>query len=166
MSLIDMMLSGLLKQPSVIDIITTEDTIYVITDGNSKKDLPLIVSDLRIEVVQTKDLLYHKELKQILTGESVRRNKSVKKGTSKKRFEKYILYEYDVSKLEPSKKQKFSHELNGTGGRKSKIDSLNGTRMGKGVLLVPKQGQAELELFLNDYGVVYTNKKILMEEGL
>ena len=147
-------LSALAAQPGITDVLVSEQALYVITTGPE----PLVFSDKDVVFVHEDELLSHKNLPDILQAESVKRNKRVS------RLRSYVLYEYSLIELEASDKQRFSHALNGTGGRKGLLDALGAQRIGRGVVIITEQYAQQLTAFFDDHNVTYRARNILMEE--
>lgn len=133
-----MTLTALLDIPGVEDVIATSDTLFVITTGTQT---PTIYSDKAVEYIRPQDLLVHKQLGDILSGESVLHG-------GRLHLQTMILYEYDAKKATASNRQSLSHELFGTGGRKSLVEAVGGRRVGKTAFIVPLTAQEEVEALL------------------
>ena len=147
-------LSALAAQPGITDVLVSEHALYVITTGPE----PLVFSDKNVVFVHEEQLLSHENLPDILQAESVKRNTRVS------RLRTHALYEYSLTELDGSDKQRFSHALNGTGGRKGLLAELGAQRLGRGVVLIREQEAKQLEAFFDMYGATYSKRVILMEE--
>jgi len=73
-----------------------------------------------------------------------------------------FLFEYELDKLDKTNKQTFSHALYGTGGRKSFLKSIKGTKLGNKKVLVPFDKSEEIREFFNTWKIAYTVKRIWM----
>jgi len=147
--------SSLLELPGVEDVITTSHALYVLCNN---KDTPPIYSDKRVVKLLAGEILSHPDLLVMLQGESM------KTGVLRHQFSKKILYEYSLSALNAQEKQTISHTLAGTGGRKSMLLALGGTRLGRGVVLLPAERENELDLFFDQHSVTYTKQMVYSEE--
>lgn len=155
MSVIDMSLRELLKRDDVIDVVQNKEAIYVLTRAHA--ELPPIYSDRRVEIVASESLHIHPERLAILAGESL------KHGT--KGLQERIIYTYDLANSTARQKQTLAHKLYGTGGRKSLLDAVGGTRLGRGSFMIPADVQETIEELLDEQQARYEKRRILLEEA-
>lgn len=148
-----MQLSDLLEHPSIHDIITTPSTLFLITTADKT---PPIYTDKELVHIKRDELLSHPRLPDLLAGESQRH------GTLAHELRPALLYEYDVSELKNTQKQQFSHKLYGTGGRKARLKDLHGERIGRAAFMIPKDQQAPTEAFLDEHGVRFRTREVLL----
>lgn len=72
----------------------------------------------------------------------------------------YILFEYNLKKLDKIKKQIFSHALYGTGGRENFLKKNNGFKIGKSSVVVPLENSEKLREFFNSWDIIYKVRRI------
>lgn len=146
-------LDALLALPEIEDVIITATALYIVT---STRTPPTIYSDKQLIFIHPTKLLQSPHLLELLQGVS-------KKHPDNKRLRATLLYTYSFDGLDQNTKQTISHTLNGTGGRKSLLDELQGERIGRGALLLPQQHKKALETFFDEHNVTYAKRKLYEE---
>lgn len=75
-----------------------------------------------------------------------------------------VEYRYSLKHLPQSKKMMFTYALEGRRGMKGVLHELNGMKLAKSVVLIPKENSRDFEKFLNRWGVKYKKRKVVYEE--
>ncbi len=91
-------------------------------------------------------------------------NRSIIDIMESQQLKQMILVEYSLIALEPSKKQRFSHALFGTGGRKSVLKLCQGRKIGKMALLIPPAYEMKLDDFFKVWDVIPKKTKVWLED--
>jgi len=73
-----------------------------------------------------------------------------------------VLFQYELTHLNKTKKQSFAHALFGTGGRVSFLDENSGRKLGKGVIVVPLEESETFREFFETWEIMYKVKRIWM----
>jgi len=92
-------------------------------------------------------------------GFSIKENKFISEVLGMRPF---VLINFDLLKLNKTKKQSFSHALYGTGGRESFLKSINGKKVGKSAIAIPIENIDKIREFLDNWKVDYNISRIWM----
>lgn len=79
-------------------------------------------------------------------------------------FKTFIEFRYSLENLEQSDKMMFNYALEGRRGIKGILHELNGMRIAKGVVLIPKENEKEFEEFLNSWNVKFIERNVIYQE--
>ena len=77
-------------------------------------------------------------------------------------FASYVLYSYDLSKLDLSKKVKFVYLLKGRRGMAGIIEKMNGEWIADSCFIMPVQKDSELLIMLKKWQVPFKRKEALI----
>ena len=150
----------------VFDIAENKDKIYLILkDDDILKEDEIEIQDILQKlqenlknVLQTKDLevcdifviIKKNMLKEFEDSISLLDNSPF---LSHFGIEEFIEITYDLSPLSQSKKMLFNYALFGRRGNIGLLQQLNGRRIGRGVISVPKENMEQIERFINSWGI-------------
>ncbi len=138
-----------LQQKEVIDIVTVDGSSYAITTE------PITLPGfLAVPVGQL-----HNHLRLFLTkGYSQRHKQPYATATN---LTPIVIYTYDVSSLQLSRKQSFSHALRGTGGRPGLLRTWGGKALGRGSFAIPHDRASDADAFFSTWRVPHTTEVML-----
>lgn len=74
----------------------------------------------------------------------------------------FFLFTYSLQNLIITKKQIFSHALQGTKTNEGILKLCKGEKIGRNAILVPEEKAEELRAFLETWNVIYSIKRVLM----
>jgi len=77
-------------------------------------------------------------------------------------MQSFFLFTYNLQNLPITKKQIFSHALQGTKTNKGILKQCNGEKIGKSAVLIPEEKAEEMRAFLETWNVVYGVRRVLM----
>ncbi len=77
-------------------------------------------------------------------------------------MQSFFLFTYNLQSLALTKKQIFSHALQGTKTNKGILKQCNGEKIGKSAVLIPEEKAEEMRAFLETWNVVYSVRRVLM----
>ncbi len=158
----------------VFDIAENKDKIYLILkDDDILKEDEIEIQDILQKlqenlknVLQTKDLevcdifeiIKKNMLKEFEDSISLLDNSPF---LSHFGIEEFIEITYDLSPLSQSKKMLFNYALFGRRGNIGLLQQLNGRRIGRGVISVPKENMEQIERFINSWGITFSKRFVL-----
>ena len=79
-------------------------------------------------------------------------------------FKTFVEFKYSLENLKQSDKMMFNYALVGRRGMKGVLHELNGMRIAKGVVLIPKENEKKFEEFLNSWNVKFIERNVIYEE--
>lgn len=77
-------------------------------------------------------------------------------------MQSFFLFTYNLKNIPLTKKQIFSHALQGTKTHKGILKQCNGEKVGRSAVLVPEEKAEEIRAFLETWNVIYTVKRVLI----
>lgn len=122
-----------------------------------RKDLPRKV---HVSVLSTSNLFSSSLWQTILReGVSIISERAVSELLG---FRSYALYWYNLENLNQTDKVRFYYALKGRKGEEGILQKLNGKHLGKGVIMVPLEGDDEMQEFFLDWEISFHRREILV----
>ncbi|MCW1296215.1 MAG: hypothetical protein OH319_00855 [Candidatus Parvarchaeota archaeon] len=79
-------------------------------------------------------------------------------------FNLFVEFRYSLENLNQSDKMMFNYALEGRRGMKGILHHLNGMKIAKSVVLVPKENEKKFEAFLNSRKIKYVKRNVIYKE--
>ncbi|MGC8698842.1 MAG: hypothetical protein ACP5RE_01500 [Candidatus Acidifodinimicrobium sp.] len=159
----------------VFDIVEKGDEITVIVrDGEIneiKDDIDKFIyndlnvyADKLVRFIEEEDIINKEVFKMMFDSVSLIDNSPL---LSKFGLKRYVEIVYDLTNLDQTNKMLFNYALFGRGKTSGLIQSVNGKRIGKGVILIPYDAKGAVERFINGWNIRYSEREVLnFEWGL
>ncbi len=148
------------ENPADVDICLIGEQITVETVQEIEKKLQ---DTIKVHITKSKynnlleDVMLWKTL--LHEGYSVRKQQYLAKLFQ---MQSFFLFTYNLQNLSLTKKQIFSHALQGTKTNQGILKQCNGEKIGKSAVLIPEEKAEEIRAFLETWNVVYSVRRVLM----
>ncbi|MEM3844647.1 MAG: hypothetical protein QXU98_02940 [Candidatus Parvarchaeota archaeon] len=115
-------------------------------------------ADKIVNFIEEEDIIDKDIFKQMFDSVSLIDNSPL---LSRLGLKRYVEMVYDLTNLDQTQKMRFNYALFGRGKNKGIVNSVNGKRVGKGVILIPYDGKRTVENFINGWNIRYTEREVL-----
>ena len=148
------------ENPRDVDIcVIGEEISASVIEGIEKK----LQDDIEVHITKTRyrNVLEDVELWKTLMHEgfSIKRNKYI---AELFQMQSFFLFIYSLQSLSVTKKQIFSHALQGTKTNEGILKLCKGEKIGRNAVLVPEEKTEEMRAFLETWNVRYSVKRVWM----
>lgn len=153
------------NREKLVDILLTPSREVLFIVGLSreirelKREIDRLLSNLDYEFLELSEVFSN--LKRVAHAKSLLDNREF---LDKLGIKLLVEYHYQLDSLDQSEKMMFNYALEGRRKMKGIIHELNGMKLARSLVLIPKENAEEFENFLNAWKVKYKKRLVIYEE--